>query len=200
MVELAKDNDEEVDDTPLVFKRARTSSSIEALVPLTVVPPPPPPSAATKRKRTGCTKSTAATTKRHRPSDLEAQEKAELEAVLAESLRVQQEKLAKEKADAEAVEAALRISKEEATIHINSEDSDDTIQKILKTPINEDFLQMSAPSTSSVHPQQTHASEDVTVESDSEDDVDSPPPPPRAPTPPPSSSMIISEAAPSAGE
>ena len=88
MAELAKDDDEDIDDTPLVFKRARTSSSIEALVPLTVVPPSSPPSAATKRKRTGRTKYTAATTKRHRPTYLEAYEKAELEAVLAESLRV----------------------------------------------------------------------------------------------------------------
>ena len=108
--------------------------------------------------------------------------------MLAESLRVAQEKMAKEKADAEALEAALKMSKEEATIHVQSEDSDDTIQKILKTPINEDFLKSSAPSSSSIHPPQTHASEDVVVETDSEDDVDSPPPP--------SSSMTISDAQP----
>ena len=73
MAELAKDNDEEVDDTPLVFKSARTSPSVEAPVPLTVVPP----SDVHKRKRTGCTKSTAATSKRQKPTkDLEAQEKA----------------------------------------------------------------------------------------------------------------------------
>ena len=177
MAELAKDDDEEVDDTPLVFKCARTSSSIKAPIPLTVVPPPPPLFATTKRKRTGHTKSTIATSKRHRPSDLEAQEKAELEDVLAESLKEQQERLAKEKADAEALEAALKMSKEEATIHIASEDSDDTIQKILKTPINEDFLRSSAPSTSSIPPHQTKASEDYTLESASNEySVDSPPP------------------------
>ena len=153
MAELALDDDEEVDDTPLVFKRARTSTSVESPVPLTVVPPPPPPSEAPKRKRTGRTKSTIATLKRHKPSkDLEAQEKAQLEAVVAESLRIVEERMAKEKADAEALEAALRLSKDEATIHIASEDSDDTIQKILRTPINEDFLQSSAPSSSSVPP------------------------------------------------
>ena len=77
MAELARD-DEEIDDVPLVSKRARTSSSVEAPVPLTVVPPPPPPSATNKRKRTGRTKSTAATSKRHKATkDLEAQEKAE---------------------------------------------------------------------------------------------------------------------------
>ena len=78
---------------------------------------------------------------------MEAQEKADIEAVVAESLRIAEERLAKEKADAKALEAALRLSKEEATIHIANEDSDDTIQKI---PINEDFLQSSAPSSSSV--------------------------------------------------
>ena len=73
MAELAKDDDEEVDDTPLVFKRARTSTSVEVPVPLLVVPPPPPPSDAPKRKRTSHTKSTAATSKRHKSSkDLEA--------------------------------------------------------------------------------------------------------------------------------
>ena len=110
--------------------------------------------------------------------------------MLAESLRVAQEKMAKEKANAEALEAALKLSKEEVTIHVNSEDSDDTIQKILKTPINEDFLKSSAPSSSSVHPTQTHASKDVTVQS--EDDVDSPSPP-RASTSLPSTSMTISD-------
>ena len=55
MAELEKDDDEEVNDTPLVFKRARTFTSVESPVPLTVVPPPPPPSAAPKRKRTGRT-------------------------------------------------------------------------------------------------------------------------------------------------
>ena len=128
MAELEKDDDEEIDDVSLVSKRARTSTFVEAPVPLTVVPPPRLPSDAPKRKRTGRTKSTAATSKRHKPSkDLEAQEKAQLEAVLAESLRVAHEKLAKEKADAEALEAALKMSKEEATVHIHSEDSDDTI-------------------------------------------------------------------------
>ena len=69
MAELAKDDDEEVDDTPLVFKRARTSPSVEAHVPLTVVPS----SDVHKRKRTGRTKSTTATSKRHTPTkDLEA--------------------------------------------------------------------------------------------------------------------------------
>ena len=73
MAELAKDDDEKVDDVPLVFKRARTSLSVEAHIPLTVVPPPPPLSAALKRKRTGHTKSTTATTKKHKPTkDLEA--------------------------------------------------------------------------------------------------------------------------------
>ena len=68
------------------------------------------------------------------------------------------------------------MSQDEATIHVHSEDSDDTIQKIIKTPINEDFLQTSAPSTSSVVPPQTQASEDVIVESDSdEDSINSPP-------------------------
>ena len=146
MAELAEDDDEEDDVAPLVFKYARTSSSIDAPVSLTVVPPPPPPFVTTKRKCTGHTKSTAATSKKHKPTDLEAQEKVELEVVIAESLKVQEERLAKEKADAEALEAALKMSKEEATIQVNSEDSDDTIQKILKTPINEDFLH------SSVHP------------------------------------------------
>ena len=82
MAELAKDDDEEIDDTPLLFKCAMTSSSIEALVPLTVVPPPPPPSDAPKRKRTGHTKSTAINTKKHKAEVLEAQEKVELEAVI----------------------------------------------------------------------------------------------------------------------
>ena len=127
MAELAKDDDEEVDDVPLVFKRARTSPSVEAPVPLTVVSPPPSPFDSLKRKRTGRTKSTAATTKRHRPSDLEAQEKAKLEATLAESLKAQKEKMAKEKVDAKVLEAALKMSKEEATIHVTNEDSDDTI-------------------------------------------------------------------------
>ena len=93
MAELAKDDDEEVDDVPLVSKRARTSTFVEAPVPLTVVPPSRLPSDAPKRKRSGRTKSTAATSKRHKPSkDLEAQEKAELEAVVAKSLRIAQEK------------------------------------------------------------------------------------------------------------
>ena len=74
MAELARDDDEEVDDVPLVSKRARTSTSVEAPVPLTVVPPSRLPSDAPKRKRTGRTKSTATTSKRHKPSkDLEAQ-------------------------------------------------------------------------------------------------------------------------------
>ena len=98
--------------------------------------------------------------------------------MLAESLRVAQEKMAKEKADAEASEAALKLSKEEATVHIASEDSDDTIQKILKTLINEDFLRSSAPSSSSVPPQQTQASEDIPVHT--EEVVDSPSHPPHA--------------------
>ena len=73
MAELAKDDDEEVDDTHIVFKRARTSPSVKAPIPLTVVPPPPPPSAALKRKCTGRTKSTTTTSKRHKPTtDLEA--------------------------------------------------------------------------------------------------------------------------------
>ena len=74
MAELAKNDDEEVDNAPLIFKRAKTStfSSIEAPVPLTVVPPPPL-SDTLKRKRTGRTKSTAATSKRHKATkDLEA--------------------------------------------------------------------------------------------------------------------------------
>ena len=155
MAELTRDDNEEVDDVPIVFKCARTSSSttIEDPVPLTVVPPPLPPSDAPKRKRTGRTKSTAVNTKRHKAEVLEAQEKKELEATLVESLRDAQEKMAKEKADAEALEVVLKMSKEEATIHIASKDSDDTIQKILKAPINEDFLRSSAPSSSSVPPQ-----------------------------------------------
>ena len=151
MAELAKDDDEDDDDEPIVFKRARTSSISDAPVPLQVVPPLPP-SAAIKRKRTGCTKSTA---KRHKTKDLEAQEKEQLEVVLAESLKEQREREAKEKADVEALEVTLKMSKEEATISIASEDLDDAIQKILKTPINEDFLKMSAPSSSSAVPPQT---------------------------------------------
>ena len=133
---------------------------------------PPPPSAPTpKRKRTGHTKFVA---KHAKTKDLEAQEKAEVEAVIAESLKEQQEKEAKEKADAEALETALQMSKEEATINVPFEDSNDTIQTILKMPINEDFLKSSAPSaTSNVLPQ-TH---DVfEVASDSEEECTSPPP------------------------
>ena len=100
--------------------------------------------------------------------------------------------MSKEKADAEALEAALKLSKEEATVHIHSKDSDDTIQKILKTPINKDFLRSYAPSSSSVHLPQTDAFKEGVVESD-EDTLDSPPPPP-------STSMVASEAGPSADE
>ena len=116
--------------------------------------------------------------------------------MIAKSLKEQQEREAKEKVDAEALEAALKLSKEEATITVNSEDLDDTIQKILKTPINEDFLKSSAPSSSSVHPPQTHVLKDGIVESASDEEtIDSPPPPPRALTPPPSTStsMVISK-------
>ena len=90
--------------------------------------------------------------------------------MIAESLKKQQEREAKEKADAEALEAALKMSQDKATIHIASEDSDDTIQKILKTLINKDFLKMSAPSTSSAMPPQTKAFEDYIIESDSNED------------------------------
>ena len=112
-----------------------------------MVPPPPPFAPALKRKRTGRTKYVA---KHHKMKDLKAQEKDQLEGVIAESFKEQQEREAKEKADAEALEAALKQSKEEATINILSKDLDDTIQKILKTPINDEFLQSSAPSTSSL--------------------------------------------------
>ena len=47
--------------------------------------------------------------------------------MIAKSLKEQQEREAKEKADVEALETALKMSKEEATISIESEDSDDTI-------------------------------------------------------------------------
>lgn len=166
-----------------------------------MVPPPQPSDPAPlKRKCTGRTKSTATTTKRHKSAVLEAQEKAELEAALAKSLRVEQEKLAKEKADAEALEAALRKSKEEATIHVDSEDTDDSIQKILKIPIVEEFLHSSAPSTSSVHPSQMHASKDYTIESVSdEDSIDSLSSPPHAPSPPPSAGEPVSSPPPSTG-
>lgn len=102
------------------------------------------------------------------------------QAAITASIKTQQAEEAKEQAD---LEAALKISKDEATIHINK-DSDDTIQKILKTPIEEDFLHSSALSSSSVHPQQTQALEDIHIQPDVEEAVDSPP---RAPTPPPSS-------------
>ena len=87
MAELAEVDDED-DAAPLVFKCSRTSSSTDDPVPLQMVPPPPPSAATTKRKRTGRTKSVA---KRHKTKDLEAQEKVELEAVIAENLKEQQE-------------------------------------------------------------------------------------------------------------
>ena len=113
-------------------------------------------------KHSGHTKST---TKRLKTKDLEAQKKVEVEAVLAESLKEEAERAAKEKVEAEQLEAALRLSKEEATINIPSEDSDEVINTILETPINEGFLQSSAPASTSEVPPQTQASEDVVVES-----------------------------------
>ena len=122
MAEVSEDEDD--DDAPLIFKRARTSSSSDVPAPLQIVPPLPPSALATKRKRTGRTKSVA---KRHKTKDLDAQEKVQLEAVIAESLKEQQEREAKEKADAKALKATLKMSQDEATINIPSEDSDDTI-------------------------------------------------------------------------
>ena len=87
MAEMEADKDDDEDDAvPLVFKRSRTSSFSNALVPFQMVPPPPPSAPAPKRKRTGRTKSVA---KLLKTKDLEAQEKVELEAVIAESLKEQ---------------------------------------------------------------------------------------------------------------
>ena len=57
------------------------------------------------------------------------------------------------------------MTHQEATINVPSGDSDEEINNILETPINEDFLQTSAPSTTSEVSPQTKAFEDITVES-----------------------------------